>query len=250
MTDTAIAEPRWTRRMSKWALWLGVVALGLTIGGALLARFDIVGKLMGLNMMFGGALLSIVGTLVALIALVLNLRTKAGLMTTAALGLLLSGGHAGFMVSRAANASKVPSIHDVTTNLADPPAFTKLKLSADNLRGVETADKWKALHSGAYGDIKPLTLDQPVAAVIAKAEALAKERGWVVALADPTAGQLEATASVSLIAFQDDVILRARATEDGKGSVVDMRSVSRVGISDLGVNAKRVREFLAALSAK
>lgn len=238
---------RWTRRLSKWSVSLGVVAVALIFGGALLARFDIIPKLTGVSMMFGGGALSFLGVIIALIAVVLNMRHRTGFMMSALIGLLLSGGLAGFMVSRAAIASKVPAIHDISTDLANPPAFSKLTLAADNLRGVETVENWRSLHSGAYADIKPVTIAKPVSAVIATAEKLARARGWSIAHVDPAKGVLEATESVSLIRFQDDVILRVTPSADGTGSRVDMRSVSRVGISDLGVNAKRIREFLGAL---
>ena len=78
--------------------------------------------------------------------------------------------------------------------------------------------------------------------------ALAKERGWTVAADMPAEGRLVATATTALFRFKDDIVLRVRPTEDGRGSIVDMRSVSRVGQSDIGVNAKRVRKFLADLS--
>jgi uncharacterized protein (DUF1499 family) len=60
--------------------------------------------------------------------------------------------------------------------------------------------------------------------------------------------RLEATDRSALFRFKDDIVLRVRPTDTGEGSIVDMRSVSRVGVSDLGVNAKRVRSFLADLS--
>ncbi|HEV2866129.1 MAG TPA: DUF1499 domain-containing protein, partial [Allosphingosinicella sp.] len=47
--------------------------------------------------------------------------------------------------------------------------------------------------------------------------------------------------------FRDNVVVRVRPDSDGSGSVVDMRSISRVGVSDVGVNARRVRAFLADL---
>jgi uncharacterized protein (DUF1499 family) len=243
-----MVDAKWTTRLSKWALRLGVFALVLTIGGALLARVDLIPKLTGLNFMLGGALSAILGTVLGLIGVGMNMRNKAGLMRTALIGLLLSGGLAGFMVSRAMIASKVPPIHDLTTDLVNPPSFGRLKLGADNLRGVETVEKWKELHAKAYADLKPIIVAKAPATVIANAERLARERGWVVANTDSGAGTMEATASVSLIKFQDDVVVRVAPTGDGRGSRVDMRSVSRVGISDLGVNAKRIREFLAALS--
>jgi uncharacterized protein (DUF1499 family) len=238
----------WTTRFSRWAFYGGIIALALTIGGAFLAGQDVIPKLTGLNFMFGGAILAVLATVFGLLGVGMNLRNKGGLMKAALIGLLLSGGQAGFMVSRAVIGSKVPPIHDITTDLANPPAFAKLKLGVDNLRGVDSVENWKALHAKAYGDLKPIVVTKASATVIANAERLAKERGWAVANADSDVGLMEATASVSLIKFQDDVVVRVTPTEDGRGSRVDMRSVSRVGISDLGVNAKRIREFLAALS--
>ena len=87
---------------------------------------------------------------------------------------------------------------------------------------------------------------QPQAAQVA---ALATAKGWAIAKSDPASGHVEATASVSFIRFHDDVVLRITPTADGKGSRVDMRSVSRIGISDFGVNAKRIRAFLKSLAA-
>jgi uncharacterized protein (DUF1499 family) len=248
MTTLSQAYPRWTRRFSHWTQRLGITAIVIALLGVLLARYDVIPKLMGLNAMLGGTLLALIGTVAGLIAVILNLRTKAGLMRAALIGLILSGGYFGFMASRAAVAGKVPAIHDITTDLTNPPAFATIKLGADNLRGVGTVATWHGIHAKAYADLKPVTIAKPVAVVIANAEKIAKANGWAVAVADPAAGRLEATASVSLIRFQDDVVVRAVATPDGKGSVVDMRSVSRVGISDLGVNAKRVRAFLADLA--
>jgi len=66
---------------------------------------------------------------------------------------------------------------------------------------------------------------------------------------EPARGHMEATATVSFIRFYDDVVLRITPTADGTGSRVDMRSVSRIGVSDFGVNARRVEEFLKALQA-
>jgi Protein of unknown function (DUF1499) len=156
-------------------------------------------------------------------------------------------------------AFSVPAIHDVSTDLADPPSFRALQLRADNLDNVPGADdddmkgmtprqRWVMVHQKAYSDIRSVRINEPVPSVIAKAERLAKDRGWEVAVALPEEGRLEATATSALFRFKDDVVLRVRPTDTGEGSVVDMRSVSRVGVSDLGMNAKRVRSFLADLT--
>ena len=153
----------------------------------------------------------------------------------------------------------VPAIHDVSTDLADPPAFQTLTLRADNLDNIPGADdkdmkgltplqRWAVVHQKAYGDIRSVRSNEPVPMVIAKAERLAKARGWDVAISLPEEGRFEATETSAFFQFKDDVVLRVRPSETGDGSIVDMRSVSRVGISDLGMNAKRVRSFLADLT--
>jgi uncharacterized protein (DUF1499 family) len=243
-----VANHVWTERLSRWALRLGIATFAIGLGGAFLAGQGVIPKTMGLYALLGATLVAVLGTLCGLVAVLLNWRFGRGLMASAVIGLLLSGGYAGFMASRAVVARGVPPIHDVTTDLANPPGFTRLKLGADNLRGLDSVAAWQTIHKSAYSDIKPLTLPVPPAQAIARAEALARQQGWEIALSDPATGRLEATASVSLIKYQDDVVITATPTPDGKGSIVNMRSVSRIGISDLGVNAKRVRAFLAALS--
>jgi hypothetical protein len=153
----------------------------------------------------------------------------------------------------------VPAIHDVSTDLADPPAFQTLALRTDNLdnipgaddkdmRGLTPLQRWAVVHQKAYGDIRSVRSNEPVPMVIAKAERLAKARGWDVAVSLPEEGRFEATETSAFFRFKDDVVLRVRPSETGEGSIVDMRSVSRVGINDLGMNAKRVRAFLADLT--
>ena len=69
-----------------------------------------------------------------------------------------------------------------------------------------------------------------------------------MARVDPQAGTLEATAETLFFRFKDDVVVRVRPDPArAGGSIVDMRSISRVGGSDIGVNAKRIRAFLADL---
>lgn len=153
----------------------------------------------------------------------------------------------------------LPAIHDVSTDLADPPAFQTLQLRTDNLdnipgandeamRGLTPQQRWVTVHQKAYGDIRSVRINEPVPSVIAKAARLAEARGWEVAASSPDLGHLEATETSAFFRFKDDIVLRVRPTDTGEGSVVDMRSVSRVGASDLGMNAKRVRAFLADLT--
>jgi hypothetical protein len=174
-------------------------------------------------------------------------------------GMLAALVYVGWVGTFLVAALSVPAIHDVSTDLADPPSFRTLQLRADNLDNIPGADdedmkgmtprqRWVVVHQKAYGDVRSVRINEPVPSVIAKAERLAKARGWEVAVALPEEGRLEATETSAFFRFKDDVVLRVRPTDTGEGSVVDMRSVSRVGVSDLGMNAKRVRSFLADLT--
>ena len=174
-------------------------------------------------------------------------------------GMLVALVYVGWVGTFLVKALTVPAIHDISTDLADPPTFQTLQMRADNLDNVPGADdakmrgmtpeqRWAMVHQKAYGDIRSVRVNEPVASVVAKAERLAKARGWDVAISLPEEGRLEATETSAFFQFKDDVILRVRPSDTGAGSIVDMRSVSRVGQSDLGMNAKRVRSFLADLT--
>ena len=174
-------------------------------------------------------------------------------------GMLVALVYVGWIGTFFVKALTVPAIHDVSTDLADLPVFQTLQLRADNLDNVPGADdpkmrgltpeqRWAMVHQKDYGDIRSVRVNETVPVVIAKAERLAKARGWDVAVSLPEEGRLEATETSAFFQFKDDVVLRVRPLDTGEGSIVDMRSVSRVGQSDLGVNAKRVRTFLADLT--
>jgi uncharacterized protein (DUF1499 family) len=238
----------WGPRLTRWSIRLTGAAVVVAAIGLTLARYDLIPKLAGFSGLLGGALIALVALLCGIIALVKGGAASGRGKLLAAV--LVSLVYVGFIASRPLAAGDIPAIHDVTTDLANPPQFEVLPLRADNLAGVETVDNWKKLHTSAYNDLAPVTLVLPVAEATSKVTALATSRGWAIANSDPARGHVEATASVSYIRFNDDVVIRIAPTADGKGSVVDMRSVSRVGISDFGVNAKRVRAFLKELAAE
>jgi uncharacterized protein (DUF1499 family) len=149
------------------------------------------------------------------------------------------------MLSRA---KSVPPIHDITTDLAEPPAFVALagvRAAAPNgaaYQGAKAAEGQRQ----AYGDIAPKLLPLPPTEAMQRAIDAARSLGWEVAASDVAAGRLEATDTTRWFGFKDDVVVRIRA--EGAGSRVDVRSASRVGASDVGANAARVREFLAKLA--
>jgi uncharacterized protein (DUF1499 family) len=144
-------------------------------------------------------------------------------------------------------ARRVPPIHDITTDTERPPEFVAilpLRAAAPNpatYGGPEVA----AQQRSAYPDIGPLRLDLPPGDGFTRALAAARASGWEIVAADSAAGRIEATATTGWFGFKDDVVIRV--TPDGGGSRVDVRSVSRVGMSDVGANAKRIRAYLKRL---
>jgi uncharacterized protein (DUF1499 family) len=144
-------------------------------------------------------------------------------------------------------AKAVPRIHDITTDPADPPAFVALldaRKAAPNgvvYKGAAVAEEQRK----GYPDIKPLLVKTPPAETVQKAIDAARSLGWQVAAADAASGRLEATDTTLFFGFKDDIVVRIRP--EGTGSRVDVRSMSRVGLSDLGANAARIRKFLGKL---
>lgn len=145
---------------------------------------------------------------------------------------------------------KSPRIHDITTDTDHPPAFAAiapLRALAANpaaYDGPEVA----ALQRQAYPDIAPLLLAKPPAAVFLAALDTVQALGLELVNASAQDGRIEASARTLFFGFVDDIVIRVQA--DGTGTRVDVRSKSREGRSDFGVNAARVRKLLATLKAR
>ena len=99
----------------------------------------------------------------------------------------------------------------------------------------------------AYPDIKTIVIQAPAEQVFARAQATARDMGWEIVASVPAEGRIEATATTAWIGFEDDIVIRIVST--GAETRVDLRSKSRVGRSDLGMNASRIRAFRDRLTA-
>lgn len=144
----------------------------------------------------------------------------------------------------------VPPIHDITTDPSDPPAFEAvLPLRAGAANSAEYGgDAVATQQHAAYPDILPIRLDAAPAQAFTRALDAARAMGWAIVAADPARGVLEATDQTLWFGFKDDIAVRVRA--DGAGSVVDVRSLSRVGRSDVGTNARRIRAYRERLTGR
>ncbi len=143
----SLSQPVWAPRLARWTRGLTLTGAVLGAFGLVLARYDLVPKLAGFGGLVIGGLVALLAVLVGLGAAITGWRTAAPLGGKTWLALLVALGYAGFIVSRPIAAQGVPPIHDVTTDIANPPAFEKLPLRADNLAGVETIENWRKLHT-------------------------------------------------------------------------------------------------------
>ena len=170
------------------------------------------------------------------------LRALAGLV----IGLITVGVPA-YLLQKARS---VPPIHDITTDTEDPPAFETilpLRAQAPN-PATYGGPAVAAQQREGYPDIAPADYPIETEAAFEAAVAAARDLGWTVVAMDEATGRIEAIDRTFWFGFADDVVIRIRPTD--AGSRIDVRSVSRVGVSDIGTNAARIRAFLAQLDEK
>ncbi len=170
-----------------------------------------------------------------------------GTFAWALLGLVLATTTVWIPWSHIDRARALPMIHDITTDPADPPQFIAiLPLRHDTSdSAVYGGSAVAALQARAYPGVRPAWYRAGVSQVFRQALAVARAMGWRIVAAEPAQGRIGATATTFWFGFKDDIVVRIRATP--RGARVDLRSESRVGHGDLGVNARRIEAFLARL---
>ena len=234
---------------------MSAIALALAIAGALLLasaglgyRFEVWDLATAFAVLKWSVFAAIAIAVIAIVSLALGLRGGSWPATACAVvALLVAAGTAAVPLDMRRTAGAVPPIHDITTDTERPPEFSALRAVREHSAngaaygGPDVAAQQKA----AYPDITSARLSVPPARALARAEAAARELGWTIVAVAPNDGRLEATDTTQWFGFKDDIVVRVGP--DPGGSRVDVRSASRVGKSDLGVNARRIRAFLTAL---
>ena len=165
----------------------------------------------------------------------------------ATVGLLIGSAVLGLTLKWKHKLASVPYIHDITTDTENPPLFEAvlpLRAGADNSAAYGGPDIAKQQKT-AYPDLKPGFVSRPPAAAYPEALLAAKDMGWDIVAAEPTSLRIEATDTTPWFGFKDDVVVRLSPTPTG--SRIDVRSVSRVGKSDVGTNARRISAYLTRL---
>lgn len=206
----------------------------------------------GFFMLQWGAFLGVTAAVLAAAALVAMLiwHRRRSLIALAALTVIAGIAAAAIPYTWQQRAASAPPIHDISTDTENPPAFVAiapLRRGAPNpaaYAGEETASAQR----DAYPDIQPIHFDAPPGQVFNAAEQAMTKLGWDLVEADADDWRIEATDTTRWFGFTDDVVIRIRA--DNGQTKVDVRSKSRVGRSDVGTNARRIRAFLEVMKAK
>jgi uncharacterized protein (DUF1499 family) len=213
--------PLYQLNVLELATAFAVIKYGVFVGGA--ALFLLVIQLIFLRktVTLASATITIIFTIVA-IALPLNMMNKA---------------------------KSVPPIHDISTDLVNPPKFiaiAPLRADAPNpaaYAGAETA----AQQRQAYPELTTLNYAQAKNELVPATIQAMKNLGWEIVNIDASQGIIEATDTTTWFGFKDDVVVRI--TDEGSQRFIDIRSKSRVGRSDLGTNAQRIHHLIDELNS-
>ncbi|MGD8326231.1 MAG: DUF1499 domain-containing protein [Sphingomonadales bacterium] len=138
-------------------------------------------------------------------------------------------------------ARQVPAIHDISTDLDNPPQYLFIKARDEAERGF-TDTQHRALQEVYYEDIHSMNVPKNVTTTTEALHQVLQNMGMEIIHYNAPGGRIEAVATTSWFGFKDDVVVRVQASPNG--SVIDVRSVSRVGRSDIGKNAERIRKIL------
>jgi uncharacterized protein (DUF1499 family) len=237
-------------RAAQFGGTLGLAAVALVVIGVGCAA-------LGVLPAFGGFLIMVLGLGMALIGLVTSIvgivATGAGKgregRSTAVRGLVLCIGVLVALAIPASQGRDVPRINDITTNVEDSPAFVKaVELNPGRDMAYPGASFAEQQQQG-YPDLATLVIeDSPDEAFDKVHNALAGMPRIAITDENRGEGRIEATETSALFRFKDDVVVRIRPFQDG-GSRIDVRSKSRDGKGDMGVNAKRIRTLLGLVRA-
>ncbi len=247
-------SPSGGERKDRLGLRIAAVGLVVAVLCGLAAVFSGIGYRLdlwhfrtGFTILQGAFYGALAAALISLAGLIVGRAAKPGVLFIGLLGVLIGLVTAYLPWSYKHLVNSLPYIHDITTDVQSPPEFVaaaKLRKEGDHpvaYDGPEVAAKQQE----AYPDLVPFVTKTPKAQVFEAARAALSAMGLEITDANPGEGRIEAVATTLLYGFKDDVVVRIQDTPEG--TRVDVRSKSRVGRSDLGVNAKRIRAFLQKL---
>ena len=252
---------RFLRRaqVSDLAWDLALLAILLAIGDAIAGlvagigyRIDLWGYRDGIGALTYVFWLAVATCAGSIVAFVLGLiYRRPGAIACGFLAILIAGATAYVPWSLRQAAQRVPPIHDITTDTDNPPLFVRLAHARKKTDHPTAYDgpEVAAMQKKGYPDLGPILVKAPMAKVFDESKVILVSMGMNVVDAEPIQGRIEATDTSLLFGFEDDLVVRLVQQADGTVRV-DVRSKSRVGRSDFGINAHRIRAFTKVLQKR
>lgn len=249
MNDTLARPAGPGRPLALLALAVGIAAVVLIGIGGPGTRMEWWDFRYGFKLMRWGAYAGIAAMVLAVIAVAFARRGGRGTLAMAGVALVLGGAAFFLPWSWRRHAQSVPPIHDITTDIANPPELTASRMLRDTTQHMNSwiyqGDSIGKQQRAAYPDIKPVMLSMTPDEAYRAVLLTAREMGWEILLEDAAGRRVEALDVTKWYGFKDDVALRV--TPASGIARVDIRSVSRIGGSDVGMNAARIRKYVAKL---
>ena len=237
-------------RASRFVLAGAHIAVLMLLLGALGSRFGLWSFFVGFYFLFAGIVVALICAVWGIAALVFSrgagpIKSRVPFVY----GAILSSLVLTTMFVQFLDASRLPPIHDISTDLIDPPEFDHLiEVRGRHSNDLTSSDEERQQQAIAYPAIKTLRTGRDLNESFDRVLAVATAMDWEIVHSDRRAGIVESTATTFWFGFKDDVVIRIR--DAGGASLIDLRSVSRVGMSDLGTNAARIARFLQNFDAK
>jgi uncharacterized protein (DUF1499 family) len=239
-------------RAAVWSARTAIFALASAGIAVALSRFAGVDPAAALTV-FGAALvLAFLAVLLAAAAAVVIWRTGRTGADQAAIGFALSLALLADPAYLMVTALRLPAINDVSTDLDSPPSFM-ISARAREARAGRAPPAFNeagaAQQKTAYPEVQPMLVDLEADQAYQLALRIARDLGWRIVDANPPnlrvdgVAQIEATDRSLLFGFVDDIVIRIRPL--AIQTRIDIRSTSRVGRHDFGVNARRIDRFAA-----
>ena len=225
----------------RWPLRVATLGAGAFVIGPAAAHFGVIPPFAGFLTFVAAGILGLFNAIGGLWTFLRGARGR-GIVV-----LLLSEIPGVLLVYAAASGRGTPMINDITTDTSAPPPLVQAQSLPENGgRDLAYPEAFKEIVRSAYPELKTVRLAEPPERVFARAIHLAQRRtDWEVTYVNGASRTFEGVATSELFRFRDDFVVRVRP--EGAGALVDMRSKSRDGKGDLGVNARRIHAFLAEL---
>lgn len=206
----------------------------------------------GFALIPGGSGAAVIGGILAAVGLYRMVEENRAYTLIAVTGIVLSLMALGNLGYWALQVQKgYPPIHDISTDTVNPPEFqaiAPLRADAPNPVEYQRDSGVAAAQEAFYSGLETISISRPYDEAFDRALETARQMPWTMVDHSREEGRIEAYHKLVWFGFIDDVVIRVDTT--ATGSKVDIRSKSRIGQGDLGVNAWRVRKYIEAFDKR